>query len=215
MKRLAFWGLSGLLAAAASFAGSLTYYVLDLQGGSKVYSVDAPVRKGRVLLFHRFPDGVYVSLSASEVAKVSTLEAEPPPAEKLAPGGTLYVGPPLAGPNYEMPPAPPVSYPSETYYDSGYSGYGDYYYGGGYFPPPRPAAARAVEHRAERISDHRAPGHAGIGAAAHRRERISDHFAAAPGTRAAPAVVVCRLRTPPLSRPRSRPPPSSSRRSRG
>lgn len=142
MKRLVFWGLSGLLAAAASLAGSLTYYVLDVQGGSKVYSVDPPVRKGRVLLFHRYPDGVYVSLAASEVVQVSALEAEPPPAEKLAPGGTVYVGPALAGPNYEMPPAPPVSYSSDTYYDSGYYGYGDYGYGGGYFPPPRPVPPR-------------------------------------------------------------------------
>ncbi len=146
MKRLVLWGLFGLVAAATSLAGSMTYYVLDLQGGSKVYSVDPPVRKGRVLLFHRYPDGVYVSLSASEVEKVSTLEAEPPPAEKLAPGGTLYVGPALAGPNYEMPPAPPAS-SSDTHFDSGDYGYGDYYDGGGYFPPLRPLPPPRVPSR--------------------------------------------------------------------
>jgi hypothetical protein len=146
MKRLVFWGLSGLLAATASLAGSMTYYVLDLRGGSKVYSLDPPVRKGRVLLFHRYPDGVYVSLSAAEVEKVSTLEADPPPAEKLAPGATLYVGPALSGPNYEAPPALPAS-SYDNYVDSGYYGYGDYDYGGGYFPPPRPVPPPRVPSR--------------------------------------------------------------------
>ncbi len=170
MKRLVFWGLSGLLAATASLAGSMTYYALDLRGGSKVYSLDPPVRKGRVVLFHRYPDGVYLSLSAAEVEKVSTLEAEPPPAETLAPGATLYVGPALAGPNYEAPPAPPAS-SYDNYVDSGYSGYGDYYYGGDYFPPPRPMPPprRALADRAERLSDPRAAGLARIGAAPDRR----------------------------------------------
>jgi hypothetical protein len=139
MKRLVFWGfgLSGLLAAATSFAGSVTYYVLELRGGSKISSVDSPVRKGRLLLFHRYPDGVFLSLTAAEVDRISALDVAPPPAEKLAPGGTVYVGPALSGPNYEMPPAPAApSY--ATYVDSGYSGYGDSFYGGGYFPPPRP-----------------------------------------------------------------------------
>ena len=140
MKRLRFWGLSGLLAAASSFAASMTYYALEVRGGSKVYSVDKPVQKGRVVVFHRYPDGVYLSLPASEIQKISTLEAQPPPAETLAPGSTVYVGPALHGPGYEAPPAAP-SYPdAPAYADSGYGFYGDYYWGGGggYVPPPAP-----------------------------------------------------------------------------
>lgn len=134
MKRMVFWGMSVLLAAATSLEGSNTYYVLELKGGSKVYSLDKPVQKGRVVVFHRYPDGVFLSLSAAEIAKVSTLEAAPVPEEKLAPGATVYVGPALHGPSFEAPPAPPPTY-AGTYVDTGYGGYGDYYYDGGYVPP--------------------------------------------------------------------------------
>lgn len=144
MKRLVFWGLTGLLAATTSLTGSMTYYVLELRGGSKVYSLDRPVPKGKVLVFHRYPDGVYLSLSAAEVERVSTLEAEPPSAEKLAPGSTLYVGPPVEGPGYEAPPGPPQY--ADTYVDSGY-GYTDYYWGGGYVPPRPPVPPPFVPPR--------------------------------------------------------------------
>ena len=140
MKREVFWGMSVLLAAATSLADSMTYYALELRGGSKVYAVDKPVQKGRVLVFHRYPDGVFLSLTASEVEKITTIqnEAPPVPAEKLAPGATVYVGPMLHGPGYEAPPAPPPS--SDSFVDPYANGYGysDYYWGGGYVPNPRP-----------------------------------------------------------------------------
>jgi hypothetical protein len=131
VKRALCWGFTGFLAAAA---GSMKYYALELRGGSRVFSLDPPVRKGRVLLFHGYPDGTYMSLAASEVEKVSSLEAEPPKSEKLAPGETIYVGDAVEGPGYELPPAPRQA---DVYVDSGY-GYTDYYWGGGYVPPPRP-----------------------------------------------------------------------------
>ena len=75
--------LSAGLALAAMFltsqGSSMTYYELTARGGSRIYSLDAPVRKGRQLLFHRYPDGVYMSLSAAEVEKISPLEVAPPP----------------------------------------------------------------------------------------------------------------------------------------
>ena len=131
------WVLAGFLAATVSLADMKTYYALELRGGSRVYAVDRPVQKGKVMLFHRYPDGVYLSLSASEVEKVTALEAAPAASEKLAPGATLYVGPVLHGPAYEAPPAPPPTY-AGGYVDNGYSGYGDYYYDGGYVPPLPP-----------------------------------------------------------------------------
>jgi hypothetical protein len=133
-KRAPVWFLAGFLAATASLADMKTYYALELKGGSRVYAVDKPVQKGKVVLFHRYPDGVYLSLPATEVENVTTLEAAPAPSEKLAPGATLYVGPALHGPAYEAPPAPPPSY-AGTYVDTGDVGYGDSYYGGGYIPP--------------------------------------------------------------------------------
>jgi len=133
VKRALCWGFTGFLAAAASLVGSMKYYALELRGGSRVFSLDPPIRKGRVLLFHRYPDGVFVSLVASEVEKVAPLEKEPETSEKLAPGETLYVGNAVEGPGFELP-APRQA---DGYAESGY-GYTDYYWGGGYVPPPRP-----------------------------------------------------------------------------
>lgn len=134
MKRI-----TGLVFAAiliASSASSMTYYVLQVRGGSRIYSVDPPVRKGRQLLFHRYPDGTYMSLAASEVEKVTPAEGPVPPAAGvLAPGQTVFVGPALLGPNYEAPASPPPDYVVTSGYDEGYSGM---YWGGGYIPPRPP-----------------------------------------------------------------------------
>ncbi len=146
MNRMLGCFLAGVLAASASPAAPAKYYALELKGGSRVFSMDVPLRKGRVLVFHSYPDGTYMSLEAAEVEKVTALEAEPPSSEKLAPGQTLYVGNPVEGPGYEMPPAPPQAVEYPAYADPGY-GYSGYYWGGGggywgggggYFPPTRP-----------------------------------------------------------------------------
>jgi hypothetical protein len=124
---------------AASLADSTSYYVLEVRGGSRVYSADRPIQKGRVFLFHRFPDGVYMSLAATEVEKVVAL-AEPPPPEPLAPGQAVYVGPSLSpgAARALYPAAGPSASAEATFVDPGY-GYFDYYWGGGgYVPPPRP-----------------------------------------------------------------------------
>jgi hypothetical protein len=129
--------LAGVMAASVSPAASGKYYAIELKGGSRVFSTDLPVRKGRVVLFHSYPDGTFMSLAASEVEKVAPLEAEPPrSSDKLAPGETLYVGNAVEGPGYEMPPPAPPSY-GASYVDPGY-GYTGYGWGGGYYPPPNP-----------------------------------------------------------------------------
>ncbi len=136
---------AGLLLAAllhASLGTSTTYYALEVHGGSRVYATDQPVHKGRVYLFHRFPDGIYMSLAASEVEKVVSL-TEPPPAERLAPGQSVYVGPALPSSGFAPAPPPRETAPpaDTTYIDPGYGyGYSDSYWGGGggYVPPPRP-----------------------------------------------------------------------------
>jgi hypothetical protein len=136
MSRLLSCFLAGALAASASSAASSRYYALELKGGSRVFSADVPLKKGRVLVFHRYPDGTFMSLSAGEVEKIVAQEGEPPKVEKFAPGETVFVGNAVEGPGYEMPEAPPAP-PSAGYYDPGY-GYSDYYWGGGYYPGPRP-----------------------------------------------------------------------------
>jgi len=138
MKRLALLLFGGLLAAVTGL--SSTYYALELKGGSRLYAVDKPVQKGRVYLFHRYPDGTYMSLPAVEVGGVSPL-AEAPAPDRHAPGETLYIGPPLAGPNAPAPSdetvaAPPTS--SDAFSGDGGYGSSDWGWGGGYVPPSRP-----------------------------------------------------------------------------
>ena len=138
MKTFAGLALGCLL--LASDATSSTYYALEVRGGSRIYALDRPVQKGRVYLFHRFPDGVYMSLSASEVEKVAS-ETEPPPTKGgLQPGQSVDVGGLVPWTGVTAPaaaPAPPASY-GAVGIDSGY-GYSDYGWGGGgYVPPPRP-----------------------------------------------------------------------------
>ena len=143
MKRSAWMLVAGIL---ASFPlRSMSYYVLELRGGSHIYATDVPVRKGRLTLFHRYPDGVFMSLSSSEVVKVETAQ-EPPAAasagsEKLAPGELRYIGGMLHGPGHPAPERPVAPAEPPAYGDSGYGGYVDYgygYWGGGSLPPPRP-----------------------------------------------------------------------------
>lgn len=135
MKRAA--GLVFAVILAASEGVATTYYALEVRGGSRIYSLDQPVRKGGVMLFHRYPDGVFMSFSASEVEKVVSL-SEPPAREGLAPGQSMYIGPALEGPNAVIAPSAPVAAPAFVAMDSGYGYYGSYWGGGGDVPPPRP-----------------------------------------------------------------------------
>ena len=135
MKRAAGLVIAAMFAACEGDATS--YYALDIHGGSRIYAVDQPVRKGRVLLFHRYPDGIYMSLAATEVEKVVSL-SEPPTQEGLAPGQPVFIGPAVEGP-YASPPAVPSVARTGTTMDAGY-GYGSYWGAGGYVPRPRPPA---------------------------------------------------------------------------
>ena len=143
-------GLILVGALSASMATSTTYYALEIHGGSRVWAVDQPVQKGRVYVFHRFPDGVYTSIAAAEVDKVAP-QTEPPPTNGLAPGQTLFVGPTLPG--YAASPAPPPAASDEVVVDPGY-GSSDAYWGSGYWgggggwvpkpPPPSPGAPTRI-----------------------------------------------------------------------
>ena len=127
---------AAILAASEGFASS--YYALEIHGGSRIYSTDKPVRKGRSVLFHRYPDGVYMSLAASEVAEVVSV-AEPPTPEGLAPGQSKYIGQDTFGPYAEIPPATLAPAPAMTMdYSGDYGYYGSYWGGGGYVPPRPP-----------------------------------------------------------------------------
>src|SRR5262245_15158000 len=102
MKTVAGSILTSLLVCSPGLPTS--YYALQVPGRSRISAMDRPGRKGRVYLFHRYPDGVYMSLAATDVAKVVAL-TEPPAPERLAPGQAVYVGPAL--PSNGFAPAPP------------------------------------------------------------------------------------------------------------
>jgi hypothetical protein len=138
MRRSALLALASIF--AASLAVSTTYYALQVRGGSRVYSIDEPVRKGRTLVFHRYPDGVYMSLVVSEVEGVLALQ-EPPHPEGLAPGQELVLGTALPGPSAAAAAEAPRALPVDEGYGYGYGGgygYSGSYWGGGGFPPPPP-----------------------------------------------------------------------------
>ena len=139
MKRAA--GLTVVSIFFAFLASASSYYALQLRGGSRVYAVDEPVRKGRLMLFHRYPDGVYTSIAASEVESVATLP-EPPKPANLAPGEQVAISTPLPGPNFVAPAeggqTQMLSMDQGGYVDAGYGYSGSYWGGGGGYVPPRP-----------------------------------------------------------------------------
>ncbi len=126
--------LSGFLVSSTLL--SMPYYALELRGGSRIYASDPPVRKGRLILFHRYPDGSYMSLAAAEVERVVEAEQPPPQAGTPATFDTVFIGSAVEGPRYQ--PAEPSAErdvrPPTDYGPGGYMGWG----WGGYFPPPRP-----------------------------------------------------------------------------
>lgn len=111
---------------------------IELRGNARIYSTDVPVRQGRLFLFHRYPDGVYMSVAAEEVLGIAATSAQ----ERPKSADTVLLGPTGEG--------QPVAIRGESGataagYDQGDSGYG-YSYGYGYcygcvsapIPPPHP-----------------------------------------------------------------------------
>src|ERR1700730_15833152 len=98
---------STCLILAAIFApcvlSSMPYYALQLRGGSRIYASDPPVRKGRLVLFHRYPDGSYMSVAAAEVEGVAWAELPPVQAALPAPFDAVCIGSAVEGPGRAAP----------------------------------------------------------------------------------------------------------------
>ncbi|HEV2064289.1 MAG TPA: hypothetical protein VGS00_07045, partial [Thermoanaerobaculia bacterium] len=78
--------LAALIAfGCAAVVSASSLYVLELKGGVRVFALDHPLEKGRVLVIHRHPDGVFTSISSAEVARIAPASAADR-TEKLAPG---------------------------------------------------------------------------------------------------------------------------------
>ncbi len=118
----------------AKAVSAQTLRLIELRGNARILSADAPVRKGRVYLFHRYPDGVYMSIAAEDVLGIAVTTAPTVQGD----GGVVALGP--TGEGQSSGPSVPANSgsgaPSATY-DQGYPGYyGDCF--ACWVPPVRP-----------------------------------------------------------------------------
>ena len=121
-----------LLLSLAPAAAAKTVRLIELRGNARILSADVPVRKGRLYLFHHYPDGVYMSVPAEDVLGIATTTA--PDAVKTP--DTVALGPTGEGQPSGSAAAPsPGNAGAMASYEEGYGGY---YYGGCYWCPTTP-----------------------------------------------------------------------------
>jgi hypothetical protein len=85
--------LSGAAAVtpAAAEPAAPTLYRIELAGNSTIWSQDRPQQSGALIVFHRYPDGVLMSVRSSDVKRMAA--ARPKPTNKqLAPGQQIDIG---------------------------------------------------------------------------------------------------------------------------
>ena len=75
----------------ASLAAAQKVYQIDLRGNVRLLSRDRPVHKGRLALFHRHSDGVFLSVPEQEIVRVTELANLASKAP--LPGEAIDVGP--------------------------------------------------------------------------------------------------------------------------
>lgn len=123
-----------ILVALPVCSDARTVHQIELRGNARILATDAPLRRGRVYLFHRYPDGVYMSVAADDVRgiAVTTLDDHPKPVE------TVLLGP--TGEGQTVLPSE-ANAPSPRYDDSMYLDYYGGYSGGcsGCYAPSRPS----------------------------------------------------------------------------
>ena len=77
-------------AAAAPAAPGL--YRIELTGNSAVWSQDRPQQTGTLLVFHRYPDGVLMSVRSSDVRRMSAVKFQRTANKQLTPGEQVDIG---------------------------------------------------------------------------------------------------------------------------
>jgi len=93
-----------LVACAFALRAEETYYQVDLIPSGKLIARDAPVARGTIVLFHKYPDGTLISMRRSEVRQITRISAQAAaatnPAQRLVPIGNLAMqgGSAQAGP---------------------------------------------------------------------------------------------------------------------
>jgi hypothetical protein len=125
--------LVSLLGLLTSVATAQTIYQIDLRGHMSLLSNDRPIQRGRLALFHRYSDGVFLSISEAEIVRVVTASASPT-SKALLPGEAIDVGP-TGGNDRSQVTAPEASAAPGPGNDSPYGPMTPGYYG--YGGPPR------------------------------------------------------------------------------
>jgi len=76
---------------AAAAAATPDLYRVELAGNTSVWAQDRPQQTGTSLVFHRYPDGVLMSIKSADVKRISV--SKPQPTNKqLAPGQQVDIG---------------------------------------------------------------------------------------------------------------------------
>lgn len=78
-------------------------YRIDMRGHTTVFSKDAPVARGSVVLFHRHPDGLFTSVPREDVAAITPLPGGIVPARRAV-QGTTPVPPSVAADTQPLAP---------------------------------------------------------------------------------------------------------------
>jgi len=117
MRRYLLLALLGF--SFASVATTQTVYQIDLRGNARLLSRDRPVHKGRLALFHRHPDGVFLSVPEQEIVRVTELANLA--SKALLPGEAIDVGP-TGGNDRSQVTAPEASAAPGPGNASGYGG---------------------------------------------------------------------------------------------
>ena len=85
--------LAGAVAASMPSAPApREIYRLELAGKKTLWSQDRPVQSGAQVLFHRYPDGVLLSVKRSDLLRVVATKYQPDVARALRPGGLIELG---------------------------------------------------------------------------------------------------------------------------
>ncbi len=84
--------LAFLTLCVTSLAPAQTIYEIELRGDARLLSKDRPVQRGRLALFHRYPDGLFTSIPEEEIVRIETTEVSAK-SKTLKPGETIELGP--------------------------------------------------------------------------------------------------------------------------
>jgi hypothetical protein len=114
---------------SATWTLARPFYRIALTGDAQIFSIDRPAARGAIYVFHRYPDGIFTSIPAREVLRITAL-SEIPSGANLSPGETLVLGPTgTTAPSTPLSPGAESTSSSEEPAAAGYGGLNPAYLG--------------------------------------------------------------------------------------